>query len=163
LGVTFDGVKTAPEADEMTVTRPLSPTERAMIQSDVDTIYHDFKSRVAYGRNKPIDYIDSIAQGRVWSGTTGLSLGLVDRIGTLQDAIDCAARMAQTGDYRLVEYPEPKSFLDRILGSYKRSMSMKAMKDEIGEDGYRTFTTLKKVKAMVGITQTRMPFDLVIE
>ena len=163
LGVTFDGVKTAPEADEMTVTRPLSPTERAMIQSDVDTIYHDFKSRVAYGRNKPIDYIDSIAQGRVWSGTTGLSLGLVDRIGTLQDAIDCAARMAKTGDYRLVEYPEPKSFLDRILGSYKRSMSTKAMKDEIGEDGYRTFTTLKKVRAMVGITQTRLPFDLVIE
>jgi protease IV len=163
LGVTFDGVKTAPEADEMTVTRPLSPTERAMIQSDVDTIYHDFKSRVAYGRNKPIDYIDSIAQGRVWSGTTGLSLGLVDRIGTLQDAIDCAARMAQTNDYRLVEYPEPKSFLDRILGSYKRSMSTKAMKDEIGEDGYRTFTTLKKVRSMVGITQARMPFDLVIE
>ncbi len=135
LGVTFDGVKTAPEADEMTVTRPLSPAEKAMIQSDVDTIYHDFKSRVAKGRGRSIDYIDSIAQGRVWSGTTGLSLGLVDRIGTLQDAINCAARMGHTEDFRVVEYPEPKGFLDRILGSYKRSMSVKAMKDEIGEDG----------------------------
>ena len=163
LGVTFDGVKTAPEADEMTVTRPLSPAEKAMIQSDVDTIYHDFKSRVAKGRGRSIDYIDSIAQGRVWSGTMGLSLGLVDRIGTLQDAINCAARMGQTEDFRVVEYPEPRSFLDRILGSYKRSMSVKAMKDEIGEDGYRTFTTLKKVKSMVGVAQTRLPFDLVIE
>lgn len=163
LGVTFDGVKTAPEADEMTVTRPLSPAEKAMIQSDVDTIYHDFKSRVAKGRGRSIDYIDSIAQGRVWSGTTGLSLGLVDRIGTLQDAINCAARMGQAEDYRVVEYPEPRGFLDRILGSYKRSVSVKAMKDEIGEDGYRTFTTLKKVKSMVGVAQTRLPFDLVIE
>ncbi len=163
LGITFDGVKTAPEADLMTVTRPLNPEERILIQNDVDTIYHDFKTRVAKGRNKSMDYVDSIAQGRVWSGTTGLSLGLVDRIGTLQDAIDCAARMGKTSDYRLLEYPEPKSFLDRIIGNYKRTAGMKAMKEEMGEDGFRTYMTLKKVKSMVGVTQTRLPFDLVIE
>jgi protease-4 len=163
LGVTFDGVKTAPEADIMTVTRPLSPAERVLIQNDVDTIYKDFKTRVARGRGKSMDFVDSIAQGRVWSGTLGLSLGLVDRIGNLQDAIDCAARMGKTSDYRLLEYPEPKGFLDRLLGSYKRSVSVKAMKDEIGEEGYRTYSTLKKVKSMVGVAQTRLPFDLDIE
>jgi protease-4 len=163
LGVTFDGVKTAPEADELTITRPLTPTERTHIQSEIDTIYHTFKFRVAQGRGQSMTYIDSIAQGRVWSGTTGLSLGLVDRIGTLQDAIDCAARMGKTSDYRLLEYPEPKGFLDRIIGSYKRSASMKAMKEEMGEDGFRTYMTLKKVKSMVGTAQTRLPFDLVIE
>ena len=163
LGVTFDGVKTAPEADELTITRPLTPTERMHIQNDIDTIYHTFKFRVAQGRGQSMTFIDSIAQGRVWSGTTGLSLGLVDRIGTLQDAIDCAARMGKTSDYRLLEYPEPKSFLDRIIGNYKRSASMKAMKEEMGEDGFRTYMTLKKVKSMVGVTQTRLPFDLVIE
>jgi len=110
-----------------------------------------------------MDFVDSIAQGRVWSGTLGLSLGLVDRIGNLQDAIDCAARMANTNDYRLLEYPEPKGFLDRLLGSYRRSVSVKAMKEEIGEEGYRTFTTLKKVKSMVGVVQARLPFDLDIE
>jgi len=163
LGVTFDGVKTAPEADELTITRPLTPTERMHIQNDIDTIYNTFKFRVAQGRGQSMTFIDSIAQGRVWSGTTGLSLGLVDRIGTLQDAIDCAARMGKTSDYRLLEYPEPKSFLDRIIGNYKRSASMKAMKEEMGEDGFRTYMTLKKVKSMVGSTQTRLPFDLVIE
>jgi protease IV len=163
LGVTFDGVKTAPEADELTITRPLTPTERMHIQNEIDTIYHTFKFRVAQGRGQSMTFIDSIAQGRVWSGTTGLSLGLVDRIGTLQDAIDCAARMGKTSDYRLLEYPEPRSFLDRIIGNYKRSASMKAMKEEVGEDGFRTYMTLKKVKSMVGSTQTRLPFDLVIE
>jgi protease IV len=163
LGVGFDVVKTAPEADMMTVTRPLTPIERTLIQNDIDTIYRDFKTRVADGRKKPMDYIDSIAQGRVWSGTMGQRLGLVDRIGNLQDAIDCAARMAKTTDYRLVEYPEPKGFLERLLGGYKRSMSVKAMKDELGEDGYRMYEAIKKVKAMAGKTETRMPFDLVIE
>jgi protease IV len=163
LGVTFDVVKTAPEGDIMTVTRPLTPAERTLIQNDVDTIYQDFKTRVSDGRKKPMDYIDSIAQGRVWSGTMGQKLGLVDRIGCLQDAVDCAARMAKTDNYRLVEYPEPKGFLDRLLGSYRRSVSVKSMKDELGEDGYRAYQTIKKVKSMVGKTETRMPFDLVIE
>ena len=164
LGVTFDGVKTAPEADMLSTVRPLTAVERNLVQRSIDTIYTDFKTRVADGRKKDLAYVDSIAQGRVWSGTTGLSLGLVDRIGTLQDAIDCAARMAKTSDYRLVEYPEPKSFLDRLLGTYKRSSGMKAaVKEEIGEDGYRTWVTLKKVKSMIGVTETRLPFDLTIE
>jgi len=163
LGVTFDGVRTAPEADELTVTRPLTPGERELIQDDIDTIYHDFKMRVANGRSKSMDYIDSIAQGRVWSGTKGQSLGLVDRTGTLQDAIDCAARMAGTKDYRLVESPEAKGFFDRLISNYKRSVSMKAIKDEIGEDNYRTYSTLKKIRSMVGVSQARLPFDLVIE
>ena len=163
LGITFDGVKTAPEAGGLSVTKPLTPTQRSFIQSEVDTIYHDFKSRVADGRSKPIEYVDSIGQGRVWSGKRGLALGLVDRIGTLQDAVDCAARLAKTSDYRLKEYPEPKSLLDRVLGNYKGAASMKAMKAEMGEGGYRTYTTIKKVKAMVGVTQARLPFDFVIE
>ena len=163
LGVTFDGVKTAPEADPITVTRPLTPTQRLYMQNEVDSTYLTFKTRVADGRGKTVEYVDSIGQGRVWSGTKGLQLGLVDRIGNIQDAIDCAARMAKTHDYRLKEYPEPKGFLDQLLGNYKRSISLKAMKEEMGEDGYRTYTTIKKVKASIGITQTKLPFDLTIE
>lgn len=163
LGVTFDGVKTAPEADPITVTRPLTPRQRLYMQNEVDSTYLTFKTRVADGRGKTVEYVDSIGQGRVWSGTKGLQLGLVDRIGNIQDAIDCAARMAKTHDYRLKEYPEPKNFLDQLLGNYKRSISLKAMKEEMGEDGYRTYTTIKKVKASVGITQTKLPFDLTIE
>ncbi|HWK06077.1 MAG TPA: signal peptide peptidase SppA [Puia sp.] len=163
LGVTFDGIKTAPQADAISVTKPLTSLQRVYLQNEVDSTYLDFKSRVAGGRNKTIGYVDSIGQGRVWSGQKGWSLGLVDRMGTLQDAIDCAARMAKTSDYNLKEYPEPKGFLDLLLGNYKKSLSLKVMKDEMGEEGYRTYTTLKKVKASVGITQAKLPFDLTIE
>jgi protease-4 len=164
LGVTFDGVKTGPEADMLSTTRPLTATERVLVQNTVDTIYSNFKGRVAEGRKMDVGYVDSIAQGRVWSGTVGVTLGLVDRIGTLQDAVDCAARMGRTSDYRLVEFPEPKSFLDRLLGTYKRSASMKAaVREEIGEEGYRSWITLKKVKSMIGVTETKLPFDLTIE
>ena len=71
--------------------------------------------------------------------------------------------MAKTSDYRLKEYPEPKSFLDQLLGGYKKSMSAKAIKDQLGEDGYRTWNTIKKVKALVGVSQAKLPFDLSIE
>jgi protease-4 len=163
LGVTFDGVKTAPNADALTISKPLTPMQRAYFQASVDSIYHDFKSRVADGRSKTIEYVDSIGQGRVWSGTRGLELGLVDRLGNLQDAVDCAARMAKTNDYRLKEYPEPKSLLDMVLGNYKKAVSVKAMKEEMGEEGFRTYNAIKQVKALVGTTQTRLPFDFTIE
>jgi protease-4 len=164
LGVTFDGVKTAPESDMLSTTRPLTPSERSLVQNMVDTIYSTFKNRVADGRKMGLGYVDSIAQGRVWSGTAGSGLGLVDRIGTLQDAVDCAARMAGTSDYHLVEYPEPKSFIDRLLGTYKRSTSMKAaVREEIGEENYRSWMTLKKLKSMIGVSETKLPFDLTIE
>jgi protease-4 len=163
LGVTFDGVKTAPEADGMTVTKPLTEMQKRFFQDDIDSIYHDFKSRVADGRKKTMEYVDSIAQGRVWSGEKALRLGLVDRLGSLQDAIDCAARMAKTNDYRLKEYPEPKSFLDMVLGNYKKSLHVQAIKEEIGEEGYGVYSAIKKMKALTGVSQARLPFDFSIE
>jgi len=163
LGVTFDGVKTAPDADALSISKPLTDMQKRFFQSEVDSIYHTFKTRVADGRKIDIGYVDSIAQGRVWLGKKGLQLGLVDRLGGLQDAVDCAARLAKTSDYRLREYPEPKNFLDMILSHYKKSVSIKAIKEELGEDGYRTYNSLKKVKEMVGKTQARLPFDFTIE
>jgi len=163
LGVTFDGVKTAPQADPLTVSKPLSPWQKTYLQSEIDSIYHDFKARVAEGRKLTLSYVDSIGQGRVWSGERALQLGLVDRLGNLQDAINCAARMAKTSDYRLKEFPEPKNFLEMLLGDYKKSARIQAMKEELGEDGFRTYNTIKKVKALVGTTQARLPFDLSVE
>ena len=163
LGITFDGVKTSPDADAYTIVKPLSPKQRQYIQNEIDTIYQDFKSRVSEGRKKNINYVDSIAQGRIWSGDRGLQLGLVDRLGGLQDAIDCAARMAKITDYRLREYPEPQSFFDKVFGGYKQTYKSKAIKEELGEDGHKLYMTIKRVKAMIGISQSRMPFDFTIE
>jgi protease IV len=163
LGITFDGVKTAPDADELSVTKPLTDSQKRFLQSEIDSIYQDFKTRVANGRHRDIAYVDSIAQGRVWSGQRAIELGLVDKLGGVQDAVDCAARMAKTSDYRLREYPQPKTLLEQIFGNYRKSIQMKAMKDALGEDGFRIYNSLQKVKAMVGTTQARLPVDFSIQ
>ncbi|THU35916.1 signal peptide peptidase SppA [Niastella caeni] len=163
LGITFDGVKTGPQADMLSATKPLTSAQRMYLQNSVDSIYYTFKERVAQGRRKDINYIDSIGQGRVWSGTRALELGLVDRLGGLDDAIACAARMAKISDYRLREYPEPHNVLDMIFGGYEKDATQSAMKKELGEDGMKTYQTIKRVKQMVGVTQARMPFEMTIE
>lgn len=159
LGITFDGVKTAPYADMGSGDRPLNETEKRFFQAGTDSIYRTFKTRVADGRKKDTAYISSIAQGRVWTGARGLEIGLVDRIGTLQDAINCAARITKLGsDYRIKEYPEKKTLLEQIMNNYKRSIKTDLIKEEIGESEFRAYKELKKVKQMVGIPQTRLPF-----
>lgn len=160
LGITSDRVKTAPYADMGNGDRPLTETEKRFLQAGTDSIYATFKTRVSEGRKKDTAYVSSIAQGRVWTGARGLEAGLVDRIGTLQDAIDCAARMAKIKEYRLREYPEKKSLFERIMNNYKRSVKTKMIKEEIGESEYKTLQELKNIKQMIGTTQARMPFKI---
>ncbi len=162
LGVTFDAVETSPEAASLTVTEPLSELQKRYIQNEVDTIYHDFKTRVSQGRKMDMEFVDSIAQGRIWSGNRALSLGLVDRLGGIQDAIDCAQRMAKLKDYRLREYPEPQSFFEKIFGGYKQTYKKQAIAEELGAEGQQLYNTIKRVKAMAGVTQARLAFDFSI-
>ena len=96
---------------------PLSPEEEAWYQEQIEGIYDDFVGVVAQGRSMTVEAVDSIAQGRVWSGKDALEIGLADEAGTLLDAVDCAARLA--GDklgknYRISVYPEQKSLRDRL-------------------------------------------------
>lgn len=163
LGVTFDGVKTGPDADALSVSKPLTESQRKWIQNDVDSIYFTFTSRVAEGRKKDRAYIDSIGQGRVWSGKRGIELGLVDRIGGLQEAIDCAVRMAKTPDYRLKELPEPLNIFESLLGTYQQNAAQQSIRNEIGPEGMKTFQSLKKIQTLMKGPQARMPFDFVIE
>lgn len=163
LGVTFDNVKTSPDADAMTIAKPLTAAQKQYLQNDVDSIYHVFKSRVAAGRKMEISYVDSIGQGRIWSGRRALDLGLVDRLGGLTDAIDCAARMAKLKEYSLREYPEPASVFDLIMGNTEAATSAHVLKDALGPVGYRTYQQLNRVKSIMGTTQARMPFDCIVE
>jgi protease IV len=163
LGITFDGVKTAPQADMLVATKPLTPAQRTWLQNSVDSIYLTFKQRVAEGRRKDVSYIDSIGQGRVWSGSRALELGLVDRLGGLDDAIACAARMAKISDYRLREYPETHNILDIIFGKYEKDNTQSAIQKELGDEGMKTWQTMKRVKQMMGVTQARIPFEMSIE
>ncbi|MGL6267813.1 MAG: signal peptide peptidase SppA, partial [Chitinophagaceae bacterium] len=158
LGITFDGVKTATYADALTVTRPMNANEKRIIQHEVDNIYLDFKTRVADGRKRDTAYIDSIAQGRVWTGTRALEIDLVDRLAGLNDAIVCAASMAKLKDYGIRQYPEEKSPYEVIFGSYGKNYKAEMLKSELGEDQYRLFMEIKKLKAQTGEVKAMMPF-----
>ncbi len=162
LGVTYDGVKTAPYADAGTVFRPLNEKEKQIIQRSVDEIYATFKERVAEGRSRDEAYIDSIAQGRVWSGTMGIRLGLVDRFGGLQEAVACAARMANLTDYRLREYPEIKSIFDRLFGASDAFIDSDELRKELGDEYYRLFNEIKMVREQTNRVQARLPFSFTL-
>ncbi len=160
LGVTFDGVQTARQPDAISMVQPLTEMQKRFIQNDVDSIYHDFTFRVASGRNRNIEYIDSIGQGRVWSGEKGLKLGLVDRIGGMQEAVECAARLSKLKTYRLKEYPEPENFFDMLLNNYKQSVKLKAIHEDLGDQGMQWYQTMTDYKASQGVPQTRIPFEI---
>lgn len=162
LGITFDEVKTSPDATLMSITKPLSPVQRQYIQHEIDTIYNHFKYRVAQGRKKPMAFIDSIAQGRVWSGTQAVKLGLVDRLGGLDDAIAAAAARAKLKDYRLREYPGEQNMIEMLLGD-RSAEKEAALRKELGVQGYQAFCTIRSLQQMTGTIQARMPFDIIIE
>ena len=161
LGITFDRVKTSTYADVPTSTRALNATEQKFMQAGVDSIYYTFKKRVAQGRKKSVEYIDSIAQGRVWIGADAIKVGLVDRIGDLNDAIAAAAKIAHLKGYSLKTYPENKSFLEDLLSGYEDKVKTKAIQQEIGVDEWQTLQQIKSIKQMMGQPQTRMPIFVV--
>jgi protease-4 len=115
FGLTFDSVKTGKFADAVTISRPKTPEELAVFQRMVDWIYGEFIAKVAEGRKLKRDFVEEIAQGRVWSGVEAKKLGLVDELGGLDAAIAFAAERAKLGgNYRLVEYPRQKELLEAI-------------------------------------------------
>lgn len=115
FGVTFDSVKTGRFADALTISRPKTPEELAVLQRTVDWIYSEFVAKVAEGRKLTPGRVEEIAQGRVWSGTDAKNVGLVDEIGGLDAAIAFAADKAGlTGNYKLVEYPRHKELVEAI-------------------------------------------------
>ncbi|HLA52214.1 MAG TPA: signal peptide peptidase SppA [Flavitalea sp.] len=160
LGVSFDEVSTSPHSNMYTVTRPLSPVQRQFIQNQIDTIYHTFKTRVADGRKKSMEYVDSIAQGRVWSGSRAVSLGLVDRIGGLDEAIAAAAAKARIRSYRLNEYPAKQTLVEMFFSDKTETARVAAIKKELGEEGVQTYSLLRYAKQFIGKAQARMPFDI---
>lgn len=111
-GITTDTVSTARYADLFSITRPRTNAELALVQRSVDAVYDSFLSRVADSRGLPLDSVRNIAEGRVWSGEDALTLGLVDEMGDLEDAITHAAQLAGIDDFGLLEVPPVKHASD---------------------------------------------------
>ncbi|MEO8733710.1 MAG: signal peptide peptidase SppA [Flavobacteriales bacterium] len=165
LGITFDGVQTDKYAGMMTVNRPLTDEEKGIIQGYIDHFYATFTSRVAQGRGLTVAQVDSIGQGRVWTGTDAKRIGLVDEIGGLEAATKAAAALANLGEgqFRTVGYPEQKDFFQELRESLSMQTKTWLAQEAFGTDAelMQQFQAVRKVRSMSGI-QARMPFDLEI-
>jgi len=159
LGVTFDGVKTGKYADLGNVSRPLTADEKAILQTQVNRGYDEFTKAVANGRHKTQEYINSIGQGRVWTGKQALKIGLVDRLGSIDDAIACAAKKAKVKSYNVVPYPELNNSLLKSLGRGASShVRVSMLKSEMG-DNYKYYEKIKEASQLSGL-QMRMAYEV---
>lgn len=162
LGITFDGVKTGKFADLGETNRPLTPEERAILQNQVNRGYDDFTKAVANGRHKTQAYINSIGQGRVWTGEQAIKIGLVDRLGNINDAVKSAAKKANLKDYHLVTYPEQKSIFNKFGTSLSAEMKTRMIKSELGEN-YGTYKQIQGITQMMRTPQAKMEYEVVVK
>ena len=163
LGVRFDGVKTNKMSDLGTnLGRPFNEAESAMLQSMVEDGYDLFTRRVAEGRGIPQDSVKVIGEGRVWTGRQGLKIGLVDKIGNLEDAISAASKLAKLKEYRAVPYPQDdENPFTAMFNKSKSGYLDSQIRETLGEyySGYSIYKNLHNMNPI----QARMPFDVVIK
>ena len=160
LGITFDEVKTS-KFSEISITRPLSDDERLLLQAEVNNIYKTFTQKVANGRHKTPEFIDNIGQGRVWTGAEAIKIGLVDRLGNINDAVKSAAKKAGLKEYKLVDYPDQKDPLKELFDDSADKVRTYFTKQELGEN-YNYYQKMQSVLKTTGI-QSRMPYEVVIK
>lgn len=161
LGIMVDTVKTNRFADLGTPFRPLTDGERDIIQNGVNEIYLDFITKVAAGRGMTTAEVDSIGQGRVWSGEDALENGLVDVLGGIDDAIDIAARMAKVDNYRIVEYPAMKDPMQALVEELTGQGEEVFLKHRLGQY-YDYVKDVEDLMQMKGV-QARLPYQIYID
>lgn len=161
LGIHIDEVNTGKFSSLMSnPDKPLSEEERSIIQMEVNRTYSTFMERVANGRKMAVAEVDSIGQGRVWTGKQAHELGLVDAIGNLERAITAAAAKAKLKDYQIIELPEKEEPFASILSSSKDKVKMWLFGEELGE--YQKYLLdVSKVLKNTGI-QARLPYSIEI-
>lgn len=161
LGITFDEVNTNANSSLGNVMRPLNPYELQLLKTYVNDFYTHFLERVAEGRGMEVAEVDSIGQGRIWSGVDALEIGLVDELGGLQDAIAIAASEAGIEDYRILEWPVQKDPFVKLFEQLSGDAQVKrAMKEQLGSN-YAYFEMLNDLGSLNGI-QARLPFTMIL-
>ena len=161
LGITYDGVKTNKMSDAITVNRAFTPEERDLMQNYVNRGYELFVKRCADGRKMKVEQIKAIAEGRVWTGEDAIKIGLVDKIGGLNDAVKLAVEKAKLKTFNLKEYPEKEDFTTKFMKSFSKDLETRFMKAQLGEQ-YLILKQIKNLDKINGI-QARLPYDLNIK
>lgn len=159
LGITFDNVKTNDNAGFLSLSSPMTPYQQTILEKAIDDIYQKFLAKVAAGRNMTTGQVHEIAQGRIWSGTDALEIGLIDEIGGLERAMELAAEMAEIEDYRIKELPLQKDPFEQIFEDLMGNSRIDSyMKQELGE--YYTYYQYLQSINNGNVIQARLPFVL---
>ena len=128
IHVNITPVNSNRHSDMYGMMRPLDKAELDYMQASVENIYDEFTSLVAEGRGMTVEAVDAIAQGRVWTGSDALGIGLVDEIGTIEDAISYAALsidgVQSLSDVQIAEYPKPQTTMEMLLESFGQGESI---------------------------------------
>jgi len=161
LGITIDTVNTNKHSDVGTILRAATSTEYQYIQHGVERVYDAFITKVAVGRKTNKQNIDSVGQGRVWSGKDAIAINLVDELGGINDAIAYAAKQAKIANYNIINLPKQKDPIMELLGKTSDEVETKVMKANLGEQ-FIYMKQLKNVLTLKGI-QARLPFEMIIE
>lgn len=160
VGLTFDVVKTNDNSDFGNFTEPLTDYQLSMLQKYVGNTYNDFTSLVARTRGLRQSYVDSIGQGRVWTGADALELGLVDEMGGIDKAIEYAARQANLTDYSMKYYPKQQTIMDMLKnGNIQEPYTKSLVKKNLGKN-YKYIETFENISKLDGV-QALMPFMIV--
>jgi protease-4 len=165
IGINAEQVGTNKNAVEYSLFEPIQESFKNQVQESIEDTYQTFLQRVSEGRNMTMAQVDSVAQGRVWSGTEALEIGLVDELGNLDDAIAAAAKMVSLESYGIKKYPKYKSGFERFMEDLEGAslqLKEKLLKNEIGDEAYLILKELKSFKEQKGI-QAKMPFALDIK
>ncbi len=163
IGLHTDVVSTNANAANYSPFRPLDNKIRAQTQEGVERVYSTFVNRVATGRKMTFEQVDAIGQGRVWSGADAIKIGLVDKIGGLNDAIAEAATLAKVKEYKTENLPDFKSdFKDALKNFPFASTKATMISEEIGKENYDILQKIKKITSRKGV-QVVMPFELNIQ
>lgn len=163
LHVNITPVNSNEHADMYGMMRALDPKETAYMQASVERIYDKFTSLVAAGRGMTVEAVDEIAQGRVWTGAEALEIGLVDQIGTIEDAIRYAALsidgVESVSDVQVVAYPKPLTTLEIILESFGGTGASVFAGTPL-ENVEKTFSGWSESES--GKVYARLPYEIII-
>jgi protease-4 len=157
IGISFDNVSTNKNANFIDVMAPMTDFQKAKLNSQIIDIYGDFVTLVSETRGLKPEFVDSIARGRVWTGSDAIKIGLVDKLGGLEDAIAYAAEQAKLGDdFRIRNYPEQKEFIEQLMLELTGEAKARIIGTELNEfKAY--YDQIQSVQQMKGV-QARLPF-----
>lgn len=164
MGIYAEQVQTNENADGYSVFKPISEKYKVLAQEGVERTYNIFVTRVAEGRKMTFAQVDAIGQGRVWTGSEAKKIGLVDKIGSMEDAVKYAASLVKIKEYRTENFPEYDKTLRDLLGNMGIPFIQTRenfIREEVGEENYKVIQQLKKVQTRKG-TQAMIPFEISI-